>query len=323
MWQCSYAKEPFDTRLFVLRCMRKWKIVLLMAVLGALLVGGGYYAKNVMLAGKLPYTVTNKYYVEYAVDPDAGDRYSYFEAYTFNDWMKSDVYVPGMLEKLSVSMTAEEFITYYQASLAADLRMPYLTVTYPDPDVAIEISDLLTEAMLDFASNQKEIDTIIRVDIAGPTLEMRDIRTARAIILGAVLGAFAAMVWIGIALVVDETIYVPETFTKRYGIPMVGYVCADGEVSCDVASNLEYLFRDCKEIGEIDAANALAISDAVQTLRAMDGNLLLIHAGDTVGKTVENILDLCNKQEIKVTAAILVDADDAFISGYRFGRKLR
>ena len=320
MWQCSYAKEPFDTRLFALRCMKKWKIVLFAAVIGAVLIGGVYYAKNVMLAGKLPYTVTNKFYVEYAVDPDAGDRYSYFEAYTFNDWMKSDVYVPDMLSRLSVSMTAEEFITYYQASLAADLRMPYLTVTYPDPDVALEISDLLTEAMQDFAANQKEIDSIVRVDVAGPTLEIRDIRTARAIVLGAVLGIFVAMVSVGIMLVLDEKIYVPETFTKRYGIPMVGYVCADGEVSCDMAANLEYLFRECKEIGEIDAANALAILDAVQTLRAMDGNLLVIHAGDTVGKTVENILDLCNKQEIKVTAAILADADDAFISGYRFGR---
>jgi len=320
MWQCSYAKEPFDVKLFVLRCIQRWKLVLICTIVGAILLGGGYYAKNVMLAGKLPYTVTNKYYVEYAVDPDEGERYSYFEAYTFNDWMKSDVYVPGMVSKLSVPMTAEEFITYYQATLAADLRMPYLTVTYPDPQVALEISDLLTEAMTDFASNQKEIDTITRVDVAGPTLEIRDIRTARAFVLGGVLGAFVSMVGVAIALVVDEKIYVPETFTKRYGIPMVGYVCADGEVSVDVATNLEYLFRECKEIGEIDAANALALSDVAETLRAMDGNLLLIHAGETHGKTIENILDFCNKQDIKVTAALLVDAQDDFIYKYRFGR---
>ena len=320
MWQCSYAKESFDTRLFVLRCLKKWKLVIISALVGAVILGGGYYVKNVVLADKLGFTVINKYYIEYAVDPDVGDRYSYFEAYTFNDWMKSDVYVPGMVEKLSVPMTEEEFITYYQATLAADLRMPYLTVTYPDPDVALEISDLLTEAMTDFASNQKEIDTITRVDVAGPTLEIRDIRTARAFVLGAVLGTFIAMVGIALVLVLDEKIYVPETFTKRYGIPMVGYVDLEGEVSPDVAANLEYLFRECKEIGEIDAANALALSDAAETLRAMDGNLLLIHAGETHGKTVENILDLCNKQDIKVTAAILVDAQDDFIYRYRFGR---
>lgn len=322
MWQCSYAKEPFDTRLFVLRCIKKWKMVLLGILFGAVFVGGGYYVKNVMLAGKVPYTVTNKLYVEYAADPVSGVPYSYFEAYTFNDWMKSDVYVPEMLNKLSVAMTKEEFVSCYQFSMVADLRIPYFTVTHLEPEVALEIADLVTEALQKLAAEQREVQEITRIDVVGPVHEFRDIRTARAIVLGAVLGAFVAMVFIGIVLVVDEKIYVPETFTKRYGVPMVGYVCADGEVSFDVAANLEYLFRDCKEIGEIDAANAQAISDAVQTLRAMDGNLLLIHAGDTVGKTVENILDLCNKQEIKVTAAILVDADDALIARYRFGRKL-
>lgn len=320
MWQCSYAKEPFDVRLFAIRCIQKWKVVLISTIVGAVLLGGGYYAKNVMLAGKLPYTVINKYYVEYAVDPDEGDRYSYFEAYTFNDWMKSDVYVPEMVNKLSVVMTEEEFITYYQASLAADLRMPYLTVTYPDPQVALEISDLLTEAMIDFASNQKEIDSITRVDVAGPTLEIRDIRTARAFVLGGVLGAFVSAVSLAIMLVLDEKIYVPETFSKRYGIPMVGYVDLDGEVSADVSANLSYLFKECKEIGEIDVANAEGLSDAADTLRAMEGNLLVIHAGETVGKTVESVLDLCGKQDIKVTAAILVDANDTFIRRYRFGR---
>ena len=42
MWQCSYAKEPFDTRLFVLRCIKKWKIVLSGILLGMLILGGGY-----------------------------------------------------------------------------------------------------------------------------------------------------------------------------------------------------------------------------------------------------------------------------------------
>ena len=273
-----------------------------------------------MSTGKSPYTVTNKLYVEYAVDPSSGIPYSYFEAYTFNDWMKSDVYVPDMIDKLSVAMTEEEFVSCYQFSMVADLRIPYFTVTHLEPEVALEIADLVTESLQKLAVEQREVEEITRIDVEGPELQFRDIRTVRAIVLGAVIGGFIATVSIGIVLVVDEKIYVPETFTKRYGIPMVGYVCAGGEVSCDVAANLEYLFRECKEIGEIDAANALAISDAVKTLRAMDGNLLVIHAGDTVGKTVENILDLCNKQEIKVTAAILVDADDAFISGYRFGR---
>ena len=322
MWQCSYAKEPFDTRLFALKCIQKWKVFILGTIFGAVLVGGIYYLVNVTFGGRIPYVVTNKYYVEYAMDPDGegGDRYSYFEAITFEDFLKSDEYAVDMAAKMTVPMTKEEFITYFKVTLLADLRVPYITVMHPDKDIAVEMSDRLTDAMNQVEERQKEVANIRRIDVVGPTLEVRDIRILRAIIFGGILGAFITTVSIALFLVLDEKIYVPETFTKRYGIPTVGYVCADGEVSVDVATNLEYLFRECKEIGEIDAANALALSDAAETLRAMDGNLLLIHAGETHGKTIENILDFCNKQDIKVTAALLVDAQDDFIYKYRFGR---
>lgn len=47
--EASYGKEPFDLRLEVLcLCRNLWKI-LAVTVLGAVLFGGGYYVKNVLL----------------------------------------------------------------------------------------------------------------------------------------------------------------------------------------------------------------------------------------------------------------------------------
>ena len=54
MWQCQYAKEPFDLKLFTLRCMRKLHWILLGCIAGALLIGGIYYLKNVTFGGKCP-----------------------------------------------------------------------------------------------------------------------------------------------------------------------------------------------------------------------------------------------------------------------------
>ena len=65
MWQCSYAKEPFDLRLFVLQSIRRWKWLLLGTIIGTLLIGGGYYLCKVTLGGKVPYQVVNKFYIEY------------------------------------------------------------------------------------------------------------------------------------------------------------------------------------------------------------------------------------------------------------------
>ena len=321
MWQCAYAKEPFDLRLFVLQSIRRWKWIVLGIIAGVILIGGGYYLKNVTFGGRIPYEVTNKFYIEYAVDPNTGDRYSYFEAYTWEDWLKSDTLVPQMLEKLSVEMAAEEFVTYYEASLPADLRIPYFTVVHPDKDMAVEISTILAETMKTFGESQLQIDSVEWMDMEGPMLQIRDIRTARAIVLGAVAGFFAAVFAMAFVGIVDEKIYVPETFVYRYNIPMLGYVDKDGWVSYEVAENLTHFFGSFHEIGEINAGDAQALGDGAQTLRAMDGNLLLVPAGEVCGKTIEFLLNQCKVQDITITAALLINADGGLIHQYRFGRK--
>ena len=40
MWQCKYAKEPFDLKLFVLHMMKMVKWIILSAVMGAVCIGG-------------------------------------------------------------------------------------------------------------------------------------------------------------------------------------------------------------------------------------------------------------------------------------------
>ena len=156
--------------------------------------------------------------------------------------------------------------------------------------------------------------------MVGPELQFRDIRVARAIVLGAIVGLMVSLFAIAFLGIVDERIYVPETFVYRYDIPMLGYVDTEGEVSAEVETNLTHLFGDLHEIGEINAADAEALSDSYETLRAMDGNLLLVPAGEVTGKNIEYLLNQCKLQNITITAALLVDADSTLINRYRFGR---
>ena len=339
MWQCKYAKEPFDLKLFVLHMMKMVKWIILSAVMGAVCIGGIYYLKNVTFGGRVPYIVTKKLDVEYAVNPETGTEYSYYVAYTWNDWIKSDVFLEGLLEGIPIGMTKEEMLCYYEMTLPADTRNPYLVVTHPDERKAALLSDILTAGLLTFAEEQKEIKEITVIDTVGPVLEVRDIRTFRAAVLGAVMGTFFALFVIAFQLILGEGIFVPETFTYRYQLPVVGYIDRAGGCSCEVKTGIAYLFRDKEKVGitavepELDLMkgksllgnkqavclpSVLQVPESLEYLRENDGNLLLVKAGCSNGKTIESVLYLCQMHDVKITAALLVDADGQLIEAYRF-----
>ena len=78
--EVSYGKEPFDLRLMCLRlCRDLWKI-LAVTVVGTLLLGGGYYVKNVVLQPDPGYAASSTYKVEYKENPNAAGAYYINEA---------------------------------------------------------------------------------------------------------------------------------------------------------------------------------------------------------------------------------------------------
>ncbi len=339
MWQFKYAKEPFDLKLFVLQSIKMVKWIILSAVIGALCIGGGYYLKNVTLGGRIPYVVTKKLDVEYAVNPKTGTEYSYYVAYTWNDWIKSDVFLEDSRNGAAMLMSEEEMLASYEMTLPADVRNPYLVVTHPDEYKAAWLSDVLIMKLMSFAEEQKEIESITVIDTTGPALEVRDIRTFRAVVLGAVIGTFFALFAIAFRLILQEGIYVPETFSYRYQIPAAGYLDEEGRCSAQVGETIKYLFRDKKKIGitavepELDLTmgkslfadegavclpSVLQVPEALEHLRENDGNLLLFRAGSGNGKAIESVLYLCEVHDVEITAALLVDADRRLIERYRF-----
>ena len=249
MWQSRFAKEPFDLKLFVLRCIDNIKWILFGALAGALLVGGIYYLTNVTFGGRIPYQITHKLDVTYANDPDSGLEYSYYVAYTWNDWIKSDVFLSEQLKGNTLNMEAEEFQHYYEMTLPSDVRNPYLVITHPDKDMTEQLSAVLLAGLEALAEEQQEIETITVIDTDGPMLQVRDIKTFRAVVLGAVIGTFFALFALAFRLILEESVYLPETFFYRYGIPVAGYVDEEGNYSGETKSGIEYLFAGLEKVG--------------------------------------------------------------------------
>jgi len=344
MWQCQYAKEPFDLKLFTLRCMRKLHWILLGCIAGALLIGGIYYLKNVTFGGKVPYQVTKKLDMEYAVNPDTGEVYSYYVAYTWNDWIWSDVFTEGLLQRLPEDMTKEEVIAYYEMTLPSDVRNPQLVVIHPNAATAEALAEYICEELLVFSENQEEIKYMKVIDTVGPVPKLRDIRTFRAVILGAVIGTFFALFGLAFQMALDAGIFLPETFYYRHQIPTVGFIDKNGVASEEVKQTISYLFQGKKQVAitavepELDLTSAkkyfenaeavcipsvLQVPESLEILREKDGVLLMFEAGRRNGKAIESVLYLCRIHEIPVTAALLVGADRNLIRQYRFSLNSR
>lgn len=361
MWQCNYGKEPFDMRLFWLLCIRRLWVILAGALAGLALVGGIYYVKNVTLGGVIPYTMDSKYYLEYAVDPSDQQTYSYFAAYTWNDLLKSEDMVAEMLKELSVPMTEEELTASFEAQLISDLRICYIHTTNEDEEKVREIDRVAGLAITAVGERQKELLDVSLLDRGQPRPAMPDLRTLRACILGAALGAFAALFGLGFWEILEERIQVPGTLVRRYGVPVAGYVSRGGRPSGELAAQLEYLFRDKKKIGvtavngkldlnsvvkllekleaqgtasgkekagerkclrEYRAVSSLCQApEAGEALRGQEGILLVVQADFDRGKAIEEILRQMGQLGVTVDAMVLAGADERLIRHYLWGKK--
>lgn len=354
MWHCEYGKEPFDMRLFWLLCVRRIWVVLVGALAGMAFAGGIYYVKNVTLGGVIPYTMESKYYLEYAVDPSDQQTYSYFASYTWNDLLKSEAMMAEMLGKLTFSMTAEELAASFEPELISDLRICYIRTTHEDPEKVREIDRVAGEAMVAIGEKQRELLEVSLMDRGEPALAVPDLRTLRACVLGAALGAFAALFGLGVHEILEERIQVPGTLARRYGVPVAGYVSREGKPSGELAMQLACLLRDKRRIGVTAVNGELGLNgltevlgkaqeqggvsrgkagereyreipclfqapEAGESLREQEGVLLVVQAGGDRGKAIEEILRQLGQLGISVDAMILAMADDRLIRHYLWG----
>lgn len=354
MWECNYGKEPFDLKLMVLRLIKNIWIPLLGTIAGLMLVVGAYYLLTIH--GKpRQYEITTTYYVDYATAPWLDATY-YINDFTWNTWVKSDELIGSIREKAAMAETAtkEQMQGYLSASLESDLNVPVFTVRTEDVSLTLLLNEALKETLFEFADRQKEIQEIRVVDTEGPHPVIIDNRTVQALILGSVLGLFFTLVIMGIRYLCDDSIRIPNTFTYRYGIPMLGVIeCPssmeakdsmeddsiekDGCLSAEVREHLKYVFREKGQIAvtatdpdaDIQAAVQVlgaeryesvpwVVGDpgAVTALRKAEGILLLVKAGAYNGKRIEKVLEFLRIQGCTVDGALLWNGDRKLIQAY-------
>lgn len=353
MWECRYGREPLNTRLFVLRLFKKFPVILFAGILGALLVGGPYFLVKVTFGPAKEYEAVTDFYIDYALQAD-GTQHTYINFATWDQLVKDDVFTDKILlymagEKAladgeAAGITKEELRGYLSATVLSDWRIATTTVRTGDPALTMEIEEALVQAMLDFGEQQKEIAEIrILQKPETASLVAADVRTFRACMVGAVSFVFVTVLYLCLYYTLDEGIHIPETFERRYGIPVLGTIrskelpvlakkiltgktvllAMDRGVDPGQAQSAlqekgietEGAFRLDDLYGQTEGSDREARGEGPEDL-AGEKILLLVKAGGHNGKQIEKTLDFCRKCGLDVTAALLWEADEKLIRAY-------
>ena len=345
MFELDFAKEPFDSKLFVLRFIKKIWMVFVGAVLGAVIVGSVNYLTKVTFAGPALYEAETQYYVNYYTDPTTGRVNNYINEATWKSWATTDWFKDRIwAHALELGLPAEAVVTkdtlpdYVSATLLTDLHIPVTYVREETEAVTKVLNEAVKLTMKDFAERQEEILGVEVIDETPLHVKDRDDRTLRACILGAVLGTFVSGILLALRIIADSTIYVPETFTYRYGLEMLGVLYkGKQELSAEAKANLSYKFEKAEkklvvpadkdtQVPEVLLAEGFAVveketlAESYGKLREADGVLLLVEAGKGSGKSMEHLLHELKLQDCPVKGAFLCEGDAVLLKAYYFGK---
>lgn len=353
MWEWNYAKEPFDMKLLVIRFMKNIWIPVVAALLGAAIIGGGYFLAADVFGGPDTYEVTSTYYVAYGKDPETGNDYTYINYASWDNWIKTDYFTENIwnaaleegLEPEKYGIEKADLKGFLSADLPSDLRMPVSTVKTEAEELTLILAEAVEKAFVIFGEEQREIEELRVVDTTQVSLTDKDVRTLRACILGGVLALFFALTGMLLYFIADDGIYLPQVFSCRYGIPALGAEAENEEgnhLLKGTAENAAYCFRDCETVAvtaveaETDLLSIAAllqtadrqkrqyicipsilqVPEAAEKLREADGVLLLARAGKGNGKQIEKVLHQMKIQDCLVKGVLLTGADEKLIRLY-------
>lgn len=322
MWECKYGKEPLDTRLCLLRLIRKAWFVVLMSFAGAILFGGIYYLTHVVYGPAKEYVAESEYYIEYVNAVTQEQQYTFYNKETWESLIHTDIFMDevmnGVQEQtlaMDSEITRDEVSNAIFATLLTDVRIVHVTVTTNNPYFTMVITNALEDAFVKFGESQREIDEVRAILIPKEaTLTTIDNRTVRACILGAVVFASFTLFAMYLYVVLDTSIYIPLEFERRYGIVMEtdqnDKDCRDEEADTGSAAESANNTENAELGTDVSAESVFAREVA-------DGTYILyVKSKDHNGPLIEKIIRELTADNKVITKAVLVQPDEKLIKWY-------
>lgn len=334
MTEKEFLQEGIDFKWMILLLFKKIWMVILAAVVGAVIFGGGYFCIKVLWGPAKEYAALSRYYIEF-VNDKAKD---YYNAYTWNDFMVSDPILEYTMALLPEDMDKQFVKEAIVAKIEADVRVLTTTVTTKDPSLTLLIAQATEQSLIHFAQEVKEIDEIRVIKEAETELVKVDLYTLRATIYGAVGGAIITFLLLMYWLIMDQSVYLPKDFEKRYFYPVLGtlmkgkqgknaeellenlaFICKEGQFALLAIHKqdlgpLQEICEICNQ--ELKWKGKLSICEGYEELRSKTGIVLAIKYGNQDLPMVNHTIEQLKKQNGTIVGAVIYQADAKMMKRY-------
>ena len=323
--QGTYPRDGIDSKAFLICFLKRIPYMLLIGLTGAI-IGSGLYLLIAAVNNRTPvYYRETEYYIEFA--PGRIEAKDYYNAFTWNDVMKTRLILDKTMEQLGSSYSQESVKEMITADILSDVR--YLTIT-----------------------DKAEFDSITQIEDNGTELLQQPLFTWRAAFLGFLIAFLLAFFRFCIHFGLNETFYTREQVRKELGIPVLGLLyrqkndkmgeqelqtCLTLEpivnaqtVFADVTEGnyAEYFVKEYSALVEQDAdkmpqtaAYPVTTLELYQKMEKAESVILVIPFGVPCLNRARDVLSELQRRNCKIAGAVLAQADNKWVRAYYTGRK--
>ena len=290
--------QPVDLRRLWRQFKKRFWIVLVATVIGAVAGFAAYVIYSNIKSGNTVYRIRNDYYISFNHE-DFPNGVDYYNAYTWDGILRDDPIVNVALENAS-GVTKQQILDSVTGEILGDYRILTVVVTGTDSDLIQKISDAYKVALPAFAD---KIDMLSGIELwTDAQIEVYDAytREGNAAFLGGLIGLLCSLFAVLLYAVFDDRIYTERDWIMRYpDIPYLGKRDTD-----EYKVNREHLLEDGGNYIEFASEQFRYDKMLFDALREADGIILKLNPGVDTTETMDKVIFTMYKQDVNVVGVM-------------------
>lgn len=298
MSKVDFYTRAIDLKRIWRQFIKRFWIIILATVLGALLGFVTYKVYSNVKSGNTVYRIRNDYYITFN-HKDFPNGVDYYNAYTWDGILRDDPIVNEAM-KTAPSITKQQILDSVTGEILGDYRILTVVVTGTDQELVQTISDSYKTALPHFADI---IDMISSIDLwTDADIEVYDAYTREP--NAAFLGGFIALLISLFAVIMygifDDAIYTERDWHLRY--PSITYL---GKRNTDEYKvNRSHLLSDNGNYIELSTDEFCFNQAEFEKMRQADGVLLILVPGKDKTEAMDKVVYTLEKQNIKIVGVM-------------------